>query len=1176
MDQKLLDALNNISIALEQLSESLDKSKSPVKSDVGNSLQSGDFSKQLVEINEGIKSIKEDTKKILDNQETIIKLQKQQTSGESKIFEEAGGGKTKQMIKDGVAVIGLIAGAILAIGLAFKLIGSVDFVSVLAIAFALPLMAEAFARISKVEGFDAGKIVGATVALVAMSFAIMVSSRILAGVVPVGLFQLITVVFIAAAFGAAAVGLGFLLNALGKIDPAVAIQGSFLLPIVLIATSIAIAASSVILQAVVPIGLFQALTAILISAAFGVMAYGIGKLIESFKGIDPATAAIAAASIPIVLIALSLAIVGASIYFQAIVPIGLFQTLTAILISATFVVLSYAVKPLLSGLKDVNYEDITKGTIVILALTAAVTLASWILMGMAPVEISSIFKFLLLSASISLSVVVLALAVKAVNKIGDVNEFIKGGKSILVLASTIMLASLILSLGSYEKFPDLMWGMSAGISILAFGLLSFSMSKLGSPGDFIKGGISIAVIATVIMLTSRILSLGDYSDYPNLSWALGVGLSLVGFGMAALVLGLIVSTGAGAVVLAAGALAIVGIAGTIVAVDKILSGGDYTKYPGLDWAKGVGTSLILFGTAVVLLGVVNSVGGIASTLSLGLVENPIDAGIEAVLLIAMSIPIVDKMISSGDYTKYPGLEWSSGVGMSLIAFSMGIMVIGGIDSDTLEVGISSIKGIAQTISDISFTLATGDYKGGPTKEWSSGISLALGAFLPVYGMLMANKILFGGVGPKEFSDAINTITDGIIISGQKFAGVGDIWSGGPTESWVRGVGGALSAFTPVFEVLAKSSGIFSSGPSVGDMKGAILMITEGLIESANIFSKSNASFLNPPPEEWVRGVSGSIQAFVPVFELLSGKSISPRRIKSTLKSIGESINEISLEISKGDYTKYPKPEWIDGTIYALQKFQDIISLLNFSGLGSGGIMGSISSFFGGKTPLEQAVSNITMLAIAFDKLGSTMNKFSNSIQGLDVEKLSLVKGMSSNMIMLSLMDPDMLEDVLSRIEEKGGVFAELIKDFEDQKSESGGGSTVRTPSSGGSSDPNLQELQKLGKKLDNMTGILASISSVVSGDLRNYLMDNSTNERNIQVSPSDMRLKNIIRKIGTSPLGINIYEFTYKFNSHQLYVGVIAQELIGTEFECALVNDKNGYYAVDYSKIDVKFSKLNK
>jgi hypothetical protein len=573
-------------------------------------------------------------------------------------------------------------------------------------------------------------------------------------------------------------------------------------------------------------------------------------------------------------------------------------------------------------------------------------------------------------------------------------------------------------------------------------------------------------------------------------------------------------------------------------------------------------SLIAFSMGIMVIG--------------GIDSDDLESGISSIKGIAQTISDISFTLATGDYKGGPTKEWSSGVGMSLIAFSMGIMVIGGIDSGTLEVGISSIKGIAQTISDISFTLATGDYKGGPTKEWSSGISLALGAFLPVYGMLMANKILFGGVGPKEFSDAISTITDGIITSGQKFAGVGDIWSGGPTESWVRGVGGALSAFTPVFEVLAKSSGIFSSGPSVGDMKGAILMITEGLIESANIFSKSNASFLNPPPEEWVRGVSGSIQAFVPVFELLSGKSISPRKIKSTLKSIGESINEISLEISKGDYTKYPKPEWIDGTIYALQKFQDIISLLNFSGLGSGGIMGSISSFFGGKTPLEQAVSNITMLAIAFDKLGSTMNKFSNSIQGLDVEKLSLVKGMSSNMIMLSLMDPDMLEDVLTRIEEKGGVFAELIKDFEDQKKSTSEKSTVKTSGGTSKSDPNIVELQKLGKKMDNMTGILSSISSVVSGDLRNYLMDNSTNERNIQVSSSDRRLKNIIRKIGTSPLGINIYEFTYKFNSHQIYVGVIAQELIGTEFESALVDDKNGYYAVDYSKIDVKFSKLNK
>ena len=77
MDQELLSALNNIGDALEKLSEALNKDGA--KSDVAQSLQVGDFGKQLEEISVGIKSIKSDTKKILDNQQTIIEMQKQQS-----------------------------------------------------------------------------------------------------------------------------------------------------------------------------------------------------------------------------------------------------------------------------------------------------------------------------------------------------------------------------------------------------------------------------------------------------------------------------------------------------------------------------------------------------------------------------------------------------------------------------------------------------------------------------------------------------------------------------------------------------------------------------------------------------------------------------------------------------------------------------------------------------------------------------------------------------------------------------------------------------------------------------------------------------------------------------------------------------------------------------------------
>ena len=205
-------------------------------------------------------------------------------------------------------------------------------------------------------------------------------------------------------------------------------------------------------------------------------------------------------------------------------------------------------------------------------------------------------------------------------------------------------------------------------------------------------------------------------------------------------------------------------------------------------------------------------------------------------------------------------------------------------------------------------------------------------------------------------------------------------------------------------------------------------------------------------------------------------------------------------------------------------------------------------------------------------MGRSLNEFNNSIQDLDTNKLDAIRSISGSVVMLSLMDPDVFESMMTKIEEKSGVFNQLISDFDKKKNES---STVSSP--GVSTTQENSELSLISAKMDSMIGLLSDMSGVVGskGTLRDYLISKDEGQL-LTTAKSDKRLKNIIRKIGTSPLGINIYEFTYKFNSHQIYVGVIAQELIGTEFESALVNDKNGYYAVDYSKIDVKFSKLNK
>ena len=64
MDKKLLDSLNNLSLALEDIADILAKKQST--SATGAALESGDFSKDLKQINTGIISIKKDTQRSKD------------------------------------------------------------------------------------------------------------------------------------------------------------------------------------------------------------------------------------------------------------------------------------------------------------------------------------------------------------------------------------------------------------------------------------------------------------------------------------------------------------------------------------------------------------------------------------------------------------------------------------------------------------------------------------------------------------------------------------------------------------------------------------------------------------------------------------------------------------------------------------------------------------------------------------------------------------------------------------------------------------------------------------------------------------------------------------------------------------------------------------------------------
>ncbi len=76
---------------------------------------------------------------------------------------------------------------------------------------------------------------------------------------------------------------------------------------------------------------------------------------------------------------------------------------------------------------------------------------------------------------------------------------------------------------------------------------------------------------------------------------------------------------------------------------------------------------------------------------------------------------------------------------------------------------------------------------------------------------------------------------------------------------------------------------------------------------------------------------------------------------------------------------------------------------------------------------------------------------------------------------------------------------------------------------------------------------------------------------------SDDRVKRTYNRVGTSPSGVPIYTFRYmKDGEHgPWYKGTSAQDLIAMGRTDAVVQyKKDGFYHVDYSKLDIDFEQV--
>ena len=1098
MDQKLLDALNNLGVALDNIAQALsDGSSSDNKSDVTSALVDGNFIEQIREINVSVKNIEKDTKEILKNQQTILNISKQkEDEKKSGVLSESSDPKKESQLKKGVGTIILIAAAVLAIGMAFKLVGDVDFLSVISLGIGIIMVAAAFEKVGKLNlSLKQAAIISTT--MVIMSLAITMSSWVLSLVTPLSFSKIATAILIGVGFSLIVPAVVKLIDAFSKLSIPQIIKSVVAFPLILPSIALGIAMSSWVLNMITPISFSQAITAILISGVFLVISGGIGKLLHAFGGNSIGSMIKAVVFLPLILPSIALGIALSSWALKLISPITFSQAITGILIAGLFTVVAFGMNKILSAMDKADVEDVLMLPLILPAMALAITVSSWVLSTVVPISFS---QFL---TSLAISVLFIALSfslkriLKGVDKVsmGDVVKIplLFTTMSIAIALSSHILATakpldfmfmlkvgvmgaiisiiamlLIPTIKSMKKFdwkdipklPVFFTLMATAITvsswilekaanipfkksleILTFGgvmaVLSFAlgkvMQKLGKASikDIAMGGVAILIIAGAISLASHIIAAGNYSKFPDMKWVTAVGLSLLGFGAVAVGLGLLVTStaGLGALAIVSGGLMILSIAGTITASSHILAKGNYKGGPSVSWAQAIA---LTFGAFLPIYKMM-MVGGILKMFGVGGVSTKDFSG--AIKSISTSIVDAASILNRGKFTGGPTKEWAKGVSIALDAFSPiykmlmlnGVMKIfggGGVGPKDFNKAIKTIsEGIVYSAS--IFNLNKVAFKGGPSKEWAQGVGTAIGAFSPVYSILMKQKWL-GGPGIKTFVDAIKTISHGIISAAYIFASNKSKFTEGmyPSVNWGKGVGAALGAFAPVFKSLS-GTWMESGDQTIANMKKGVIYLSYAIVKVARIFEHSGVKWTSYPKKEWSSGIGTVVKSFT---KLVDNVENSQYNFMSAKKMNGIIYNIVStaklFSKNKSAFDTQINPDFIKSISSNVHYYMKLSKELDKA---NGGVKGMLKDAVFGDS-VSHVASGMIKLAGAYDRLAKSLKNFSGSIQGIDANKLNSFRKLTGNIAVLSALDSKMFDNMLKVLESKAGVFGNLLKE----------------------------------------------------------------------------------------------------------------------------------------------------
>ena len=606
------------------------------------------------------------------------------------------------------------------------------------------------------------------------------------------------------------------------------------------------------------------------------------------------------------------------------------------------------------------------------------------------------------SLGIAIPLIGMAFSEISKNKELTPSSTLKMGASVVIMAGSIALAGALLST---MPSMSLMQGISTVAVAGSMGLALYALSKAVDDTGVTDVAKIVLLTTAMPMVAAGLIGAAFFlNNIPNINVEKGLsaiavagamGLALYGISKAASGLG---NSSLGSVIELAVIMPVV--AGGLLGSAAILS-----NFPTINDPLGLATGSLAVAASIGITAL-----AIKSMMLLGLDKNP-QGVLEGTLLmpvIAAGLMASSLVLSLGNYSSGPSLEWAQSFGLSMLAAVPSVLILGavastGVGALVIGAGLLSLVAIATTLSGVSHIVATGNYREGPSKEWAEGTGLSLIYFTKamseatpsVMDILTGNTITNKIQGLKATAFAMTEVAKVLNSNSTSF-------KNGPSKNWAEGTGIALIMFVKAMNEVGegKVDGLIK-GVFGGNNKQKFKTIKDiaGLMSEVNtVLAKTKSLFNSGPSKEWAEGTGTAIMSFAKAMsDVDSSGGILDDVIdffvgtkNETILNIAKTIVDVSNEIVKGNYSSTITPEWGTGigeSIRAIANIGDLSSEIHKSMKTIGLILTNaptiantmkvLNASLGGGQTLDKATSDIDRLAKSYSNLATSLNSLSN-------------------------------------------------------------------------------------------------------------------------------------------------------------------------------------------------------